>query len=84
VSRIIWTKHALLMMQERDIMEDWVIQTINMPQHQEVDLVHSKRMRAYRRIETRADRWLRVVYEEQDEVVTVVTVFLDRKAGNWA
>jgi hypothetical protein len=46
---------------------------------QDPDMV--QRSRAFGRIKEFGDRWLRVVYETEGDVVTVVTTFFDRNAG---
>jgi Domain of unknown function (DUF4258) len=83
VISVVWTQHSLQMLLERGIVIDWVTDTISNPQHVEIDPARPDRVRAYRQIEAREDRWLRVVYEKSRTEITVITVFFDRNAGRW-
>jgi hypothetical protein len=70
-------------MRERGIERDWVKRTLKSPEWREGDPNAAGRSRAFARIMEFEDRWLRVVYETDGAIITVVTAFFDRKAGRW-
>jgi hypothetical protein len=83
VREIAFTPHAELMLCERVIEREWVLETVRIPERTEVDPSKLGRARAFRRVPENGNRWLRVVYEETAERTLVVTAFFDRGAGRW-
>jgi Domain of unknown function (DUF4258) len=81
LNRIVYTAHAAEVMRQREIAVDWVERVLESPERTEPDPGFPRRQRAFARIGEYGDRWLRVVYETDSDVWTVVTVFFDRNAG---
>ncbi len=75
-----FTMHAETALRERDIKQEWVLRVLEAPKRREPDPLIPQRSRAFGRIEEFGDRWLRVVYETEEDTVTVVTAFFDRNA----
>jgi hypothetical protein len=73
-----YTHHASEMIQERDLLRDWVELTVLEPETVEPDPKHPERIRAFRAIPERDGRVLRVVYVGDGENFRVITLFLDR------
>jgi Domain of unknown function (DUF4258) len=78
---IVYTAHAETVMGERCVERSWVERVIASPQMVDLDPFSPHRTRAFGRINEFGDRWLRVVYEQSEEKITVVTAFFDRNAG---
>jgi hypothetical protein len=76
--RIVFSRHAADMIDERQIERAWVEETIFNPEIVEPDPYRLGVMRALRRISERGDRHLRVAYVEAEDTIKVVTLFLDR------
>lgn len=76
--RIRWTEHAEAMLEMRGLDRGWVVRTLEHPALVEADPFRPGRVRAFAPVPERDGRMLRVVYEEIDGMVTVVTAFLDR------
>jgi hypothetical protein len=74
----VFTRHAEAMLVERGIDIAWVVRTLATPVTTEADPNAAHRMRAFAPVPERDGRILRVVYETDGDVVTVVTCFLDR------
>jgi hypothetical protein len=76
--RVEFTQHALTVMAERRIAQEWVSRTLASPEWTESDPTNPGLKRAFRRIPEFGDRVLRVVYYESDAEWRVVTEFFDR------
>jgi hypothetical protein len=81
---ILWTGHARDNILKRQILEEWVIETIHNPDWVMVDPKYTFRTRAFRRIAGFGNRVLRVVYEEEQDKIIIVTIVWDRNAGRRA
>ncbi len=81
VHRYAYTAHADQVMKEREVRREWVERVLENPEINDLDPLSLRRRRAFRRIGAFGDRWLRVVYEQDGETMTVVTAFFDRNAG---
>jgi hypothetical protein len=81
VKKVFWAAHARYAAQKRSITLPWVEETLGSPDWTEPDRQYADRIRAFRRFQAFGDRVLRVVYEEDEQSLTVVTVMWDRKAG---
>jgi hypothetical protein len=66
---------------EQEISAEWVERALGSPERKDLDTGHRNRGRAFARIEEHGNRWLRVVYETEGDVLIVVTAFFDRNAG---
>ena len=80
MKRVRFIAHAEDRLARRGIQRQWAIDTEQSPERMEADVARPSRKRALRRLPERGSRWLRVVFEEHDEEIVVVTVFLDRDA----
>lgn len=78
--RVVFTVHALAEMELRKLTKELAFETLRAPDWREPDPVHPGRTRLFRRLEEMGGRVLRVVVEEDEAGVTVVTLFLDRNA----
>lgn len=76
--RIAFYIHAIDMLDERLISIDWVSRTLWSPDEVEPDPDRPERQRAFKAIEERDNRVLRVVFETCGGNYQVVTVFFDR------
>jgi hypothetical protein len=76
--KITYGPHALDILAERGIAEEWVERTIAAPDSIDPDPRHPDRMRAYRAMPERDGRVLRVIYVATSGGAHVVTAFLDR------
>ncbi|MBI2714924.1 MAG: DUF4258 domain-containing protein [Rhizobiales bacterium] len=76
--RLIFTRHAELMLAERGIERAWVERTVNEPETIESDPVRDDIYRAFRAIPERNGRVLRVVYATSGEQIRIITAFFDR------
>lgn len=77
--RLVLTRHAQDMIEEREIDLSWDEQTISAPAYKEQDPARPEVIRAFRRIAERDGRMLRVVYAADNDTIRVLTVFFDRK-----
>jgi hypothetical protein len=75
---IVFSKHALEMMELRNLNEEWVRQTLESPETEEIDMKDVSLKIAFRRITEFDNRWLRVVYRRDSQSMKVITVFFDR------
>jgi len=73
----IFTTHARDMLKERNILEQWVLQTINEPD--EKDFGTDGNTHYYRSLVERESRTLHVVVNETITPNRIVTLFLDRR-----
>ena len=73
-----FTRHALLAMRERGILEAWVERTITTPELRRADPEDEAVERFYGRIPEFGDRVLRVAVNTRVEPWRVVSVFFDR------
>lgn len=76
--RLTYTRHAAEMIQERQLLSEWVERTVLEPETTEPDPKHPERTRAFRSVPERDGRVLRVVYRGDGEDFRVITLFLDR------
>lgn len=76
-----WSAHALDAAERRGVQLEWALRTIGDPDEVQPDPAHGIRTRAFRRIPEFGGRVLRVVYEEQQGTIVIVTVVWDRNAG---
>ena len=77
--RLDFTSHAENMLKERNIHREWVYQTVMEPsftEKREDGTIHYLKP-----ITENAGRTLRVVTNQEGQVIRVVTVFFDRRAG---
>jgi hypothetical protein len=72
-----WSDHALAELAKRDLDRRWIMRTLAEPTSTAPDPI-APRLRAFRRIPEFGDRWLRMVYEQQDDGIRVITAFFDR------
>jgi hypothetical protein len=75
---IVFSKHAREMMELRNVKEEWVRQTLESPETEEIDTKDISLKIAFRRIAEFDNRWLRVVYSYDNQNMKVITVFFDR------
>ncbi|SCM70606.1 conserved hypothetical protein [uncultured Pleomorphomonas sp.] len=75
---VIYTRHALEVMTEREISPDWVERTLASPEADEPDRADPGLRCAFRSIPERDGRILRVVYSSQTEEIRIITAFFDR------
>jgi hypothetical protein len=74
----ILTRHAAMMLVERDIEREWIDRTVNEPDAVEPDPQRESLFRAFRAISERNGRVLRVVYSLNENKIRVITAFFDR------
>lgn len=79
---ITFTKHALEMMDNRNIQMDWVEFTLAKPETTKIDERDTSLVLAFRKIPAFDMRWLRVVYRETEIGKLVITAFFDRNQEN--
>jgi hypothetical protein len=72
-----FTAHAKDMLQEREIKEEWVLQTIHNPNKRQVG--NDGNAHYFRLLPEREDRILHVVVNEAVEPNRIITLFLDRR-----
>jgi hypothetical protein len=75
---ITFSKHAKDMLMERDILEEWVLRTINSPDRSE-KRVEDDNWHYTKSIPERGNRVLRVVVDQRVTPYRVVTMFFDRR-----
>lgn len=72
------TKHAEDMLRERDIPEDWVWETLDAPDRENVGADNNTHY--FKSIEEYGGRFLHVVVNPRVSPKRIITVFFDRKA----
>ena len=77
---MIFTKHALAVMLERQIEADWVIRAVTSPQWREPDPGGPEVTRCFLALPERAGRYLRVACVETAAEIRILSAFLDRRA----
>lgn len=75
--KVAFTKHALDVIRERDILDEWVQDALTAPDRTEIG--SSNNTHYIKAIPERGDRMLRVVVNENVEPNRVVTLFFDRR-----
>jgi len=70
--------HAKDMLKERDILEEWVLQTVNNPDKKNSG--GDGNMHYFKSIPERGNRVLHVIVNETVEPNRIVTLFLDKRA----
>ena len=78
MKKVFFVQHALDRMSERSITEEQVKSTLNLPD--QIDCRNEKRKIAHRFIE---GRLLRVIYEEDDDAVIVVSAYCTSKVDKY-
>lgn len=73
-----YTRHALDVMAERDVLPEWVERTLAGPDSEEPDTNDPMLTRAFCAIPERDGRVLRVVYARDEHAVRIITAFFDR------
>jgi hypothetical protein len=76
--RLVLTRHAQDMLEQRGILLSWVEETVIRPSFIEDDAGRPGVVRAFRRIAERDNRMLRVAYVLDGDSVRILTVFFDR------
>jgi hypothetical protein len=76
--RITLSRHAELVLAERNISRDWVDLAIDQPDIVEPDPQRANVFRAFRSIPERKGRVLRVAYTRSETEIRVITAFFDR------
>ena len=80
---ILFTRHAIRRLSERNIRTEWVERAIRDPDWETSDPGDPKLTRAYKRLADADARVLRVVYSKpRQENVLVITAFFDHAASN--
>jgi hypothetical protein len=77
---LVFTKHALAVMSERQIDPDWVTRTVLSPQWREADLGDPNVQRRFSALQERGGRYLRVACVETATEIRILSAFLDRRA----
>ncbi len=75
---IVYTRHALEVMREREIAAEWVDRTLRDPFADEADPSDPSLRRAWAAVPERDGRLLRVVYATDASGIRVIIAFLDR------
>lgn len=78
--RIVLTDHANVALRERLLDLDWIERTARDPEWTEPEPADPALERRFRAVPERDGRILRVVCGEDDDTITIVTAFLDRRA----
>jgi len=76
---IILSTHTKEMLRERNILEEWIWQTVNAPER--VDSGADNNVHYFRRIAENQERVLHVVVNPHISPKKIVTAFFDRRAG---
>ena len=76
------TEHARKRCGQRKIQAEWIVDTLEHPARTENDLDDPTLAHALRPIPEKGFRVLRVIYNENLDPVTVVTVFFDDEVSN--
>ncbi|MCX7737427.1 MAG: DUF4258 domain-containing protein [Candidatus Kapabacteria bacterium] len=77
MQNIIFTKHALDMIKEREISESWIKDTITNPDYTEIK--SNEEIHYIKQIKENGNRFLRVVVNLITRPNKIVTVFFDRR-----
>jgi len=77
MSEYLFTAHARDMLREREILEQWVLQTINNPDNKKPG--KDGNIHYFRLLPERENRILHVVVNETAEPNRIITLFLDRR-----
>ena len=72
------TAHASKVIEEREILIEWVVQTLKKPERLEDDINDSLLCHALAKIPEHGNRVLRVVYNKSTTPWRIVTVYFDR------
>jgi hypothetical protein len=78
MKELVFIQHALDRMKERNITEEMVIATLNYPDN--IENLEENRKIAQRFIE---GKLLRIIYEEDDEAISVVSAYRTSKVGKY-
>jgi hypothetical protein len=78
MKELVFIQHALDRMKERNITEEMVIATLNYPDN--IENSEENRKIAQRFIE---GKLLRIIYEEDDEAISVVSAYRTSKVGKY-
>jgi len=79
VKRFSYSEHALHVLREREIREDWVELTVAEPERKESK--EDGTVHFIRAVPDRGGRFLRVIVNLAIDPPTIVTVFFDRRLG---
>ncbi|MBI2119080.1 MAG: DUF4258 domain-containing protein [Elusimicrobia bacterium] len=79
VAGIQFSQHAQEMMKERNILEEWVVRTIQKPDR--VELGSDTNDHLIKAIPEHGGRFLRIVVNTQAEPKRAITLFFDRRLG---
>lgn len=77
--RIVFTRHAEDMLEERKIERIWVETTVSAPESLENDPKRPETFSALRQIPEHGGRYLRVVYTITGGTVKIITAYFDRR-----
>jgi len=77
---IVYTKHALTALGERELLSEWVERVVRHPQWREVDPLDAEIVRHFGALPERGGRYLRVVVVETSREYRIVSAFVDRRA----
>ncbi len=77
MSEYLFTTHAKDMLKEREILEEWVLQTISSPDKKKPG--NDGNIHYFRLLPERENRILHVVVNETIKPNRIVTLFLDRR-----
>ncbi|MCL4716610.1 MAG: DUF4258 domain-containing protein [Hyphomonadaceae bacterium] len=80
IKPIVLTDHASVALVERGLDVAWVERTVREPEWTEPDPFDPALERRFRATPERDGRILRVVCSEDDAIINIITVFLDRRA----
>ncbi len=78
-ARLTFTRHALEMLQEREIDADWIGRAIEYPDVTERDANYPDRINVLKALPERNGKVLRVIYIDTGTERRVITAFLDRR-----
>ncbi|MBV9553722.1 MAG: DUF4258 domain-containing protein [Alphaproteobacteria bacterium] len=78
--RLVLTKHAQDMLDEREIPFNWIERVLDAPVFEEPDTTHIGAIRAFAPIVEFGNRMLRVVYYDSEAAIRVITLHFDRGA----
>ena len=77
---LVFTKHALTALAERQIGMDWITRTVVSPQWREIDARDPEVQRLFSTVPERGNRYLRVACVETATEIRILSAFLDRRA----
>ncbi len=72
-----YSKHSINMIIEREIKEQWIIDTLDFPDRTE--FIDNNELHYIKRIEEFGNRFLRIVINPYTIPKTIVTLFFDRR-----